>query len=77
MSKKTHYTAHIKVDRVEKTMLTTKVYNERTRASEEAEAAVGRNVLTIANLSFTAADTDELSEKIAAHIALITDGELE
>jgi hypothetical protein len=75
--KKIHYTAVIKVERVEKEYGTAKFYNKQSRAEENVETTIGREVIPVADLSFTAADVDQLAERVGAHMTLITDGEAE
>lgn len=70
-----HYEASITVTRVTKTVAATKVYNETTRNSDEVETEVDRRNIEVAALKFSASSPKALSTKIAAHIALITDGE--
>lgn len=72
---KRHYVARVVVTRVDKQVLETSQYNNQTRAPEKVETEGNRETSEIASIVFTAADPTELSSKIAAHIALITDGE--
>lgn len=70
-----HYVARVTVTRVTKTLATTRVYSQDTRQNEDVVSEADRDTREIAGLTFSAATPDELSTKIAAHIALITDGE--
>lgn len=72
-----HYEANIAVTRVTRTLAETKIYNEITRVSDVVEQEAGRDSREIAVLKFSASTPKRLSEKIAAHIALITDGEVD
>jgi hypothetical protein len=77
MSDKVYYSCHIDVKRVTRRGTTVKEYDPTTRSNVDRTSLGEREVDQVANLSFTAATTEGLSDKVAAHMALITDGEEE
>jgi len=74
--RETHYTAFIKVERVEKNLAVTKEYNQTSKRQEEITTVNNRAVIAIAQMSISAASLESLADKIGAHMDLLEDGEM-
>jgi len=74
---KIYYVARIKVERVTKNMEVVKEYDHAARNNKVSASESNREIGLVADLTFTAEDTEKLSAQISKHIELLTDGEMD